>query len=357
MLKVRSLGIRGKLADWIHDFISGRKQRVCIKDNKSSWADVTSGVPQGSVLGPLLFVIFINDLPEVVDCLVKLYADDTKIYQIINNTDDAERFQQNIKQLWKWSIEWQLKFHPDKCHILHLGKTNGNHHYYTGEEHRTDLESTEEEKDLGVLIDTKLNFSSQCDKIVTTANKLLGIMRRSFTHLDKVNFCLIYKAIIRPVIEYASSVYDPILMKDMNKIESIQRRATKMVQGLQDKSYEDRLKYLDLPSLRFRRVRGDMINVYKYVHEVYKVDSSHLLPLNDTNRTRGHPFKLKATNCKSRERLHFFTQRVINKWNNLSPDTVCAISVDAFKNKLDNEWKDREGKHNFTSTWFENWRH
>ena len=180
----------------------------------------------------------------------------TKIYQIINNAEDAEVFQENIRKLWKWSIEWQLKFHPDKCHVHHLGKSNENHHYFMGEDVRTDLETKEEEKDLGVLTDNKHKFSRHCDKIVTSANKLLGIMRRSFTHLDKINFCLIYKAIIRPVIEYASSVYDPILMKDMNKLESIQRRATKMVEGVQDKSYEERLKYLDLPSLRFRRVQS-----------------------------------------------------------------------------------------------------
>ena len=144
-----------------------------------------------------------------------------------------------------------------------------------------------------------------------------------------------------------------MLMKDINKIESIQRRATKMVIGLSDKSYEERLKYLNLPTLRYRRLRGDMINVYKYLHKLYWVDSEKLLPLNKDMRTRGHEYKLQSLNCNTRSRLHFFTQRVVNKWNSLSNNTVTAPSVNSFKNKLDKEWDCKEGKYNFTSRWYD----
>ena len=356
MIKVRSFGIEGSVANWIQDFITERRQRVCINDTKSNWVEVTSGVPQGSVLGPLLFVLFINDLPQAIDCMSMLYADDTKIYQAINNAKDAEIFQENIKELWKWSVEWQLHFHPDKCHILHLGKSNMNQRYYMGAGDttpHTHLKATMEEKDLGVVVDDQLKFSNHCDRIVNTANKLLGIMRRAFTWLDKTTFSLVYKGVIRPVIEYASSVYSTMLMKDINKIESIQRRATKMVIGLSDKSYEERLNYLNLPTLRYRRLRGDMINVYKYLHKLYWVDSEKLLPLNKDMRTRGHEYKLQSLNCNTRSRLHFFTQRVVNKWNGLSNDTVTAPSVNSFKNKLDKEWDCKEGKYNFNSRWFD----
>ena len=356
MVKINSFGIEGNVGKWIENFITGRRQRVCIKDSKSTWVDVTSGVPQGSVLGPLLFVLYINDLPEAITCLSKLYADDTKIYQAVNNAKDAEIFQENIKQLWNWSIEWQLHFHPDKCHILHLGKANIEKSYYMGAgdmSPHTHLKSTDEEKDLGVVVDNQLKFSSHCDKIVNTANKLLGIMRRAFSFLDRTTFSLVYKGIIRPVIEYASTVYSPLLMKDVNKLESIQRRATKMVIGMKEKTYEERLKYLDLPTLRYRRMRGDMINVFKYLHELYWVDAEKLLPLNKDMRTRGHKYKLQSINCNSRARLHFFTQRVVNKWNSLSNQTVTATSVNSFKNRLDKEWMNKDGKYNFNSSWFD----
>ena len=158
MVKINSFGIEGNVGKWIENFITGRRQRVCIKDSKSTWVDVTSGVPQGSVLGPLLFVLYINDLPEAITCLSKLYADDTKIYQAVNNAKDAEIFQENIKQLWNWSIEWQLHFHPDKCHILHLGKANIEKSYYMGAgdmSPHTHLKSTDEEKDLRVVVDNQ----------------------------------------------------------------------------------------------------------------------------------------------------------------------------------------------------------
>ena len=104
-------------------------------------------------------------------------------------------------------------------------------------------------------------------------------------------------------------------------------------------------------------MRGDMINAYKYLSEVYKVDATNLLPLNDSTRTRGHHLKLKANKCNTRSRLHFFTQRIVNKWNNLTKETISAPTVNSFKNRLDQEWKEKDGKFNFTSCWYETWRY
>ena len=160
MLKVRNYGIDGQLANWIEDFITGREQRVCINGKSSRWVKVTSGVPQGSVLGPLLFVIFINDLPESILSGVKMYADDTKIFQLVNNEEQAKKLQEEIDKLYNWSQVWQLLFHPDKCHILHLGNKSINHEYYMGtDQNKIKLNPMEAEKDLGVTVDNKLTFS------------------------------------------------------------------------------------------------------------------------------------------------------------------------------------------------------
>ena len=343
MLKIRSYGIEGVLAEWIEDFITERKQRVCVDGELSSWVEVSSGVPQGSVLGPLLFVIFINDLPEAIRCGVKLYADDTKIYSAINSTQDSTELQEEIDALYEWSIKWQLQFHPDKCHVLQLGSRRELNNYTMGNENNiTHLEITEEEKDLGVIVDSKLKFSKHCDKVVNSANKLLGIMRRNFTFIDIKNFNLIYKGIVRPVIEYASSVYNPILQKDIEKIESIQRRGTKMVIGLGNKTYQERLRCLNLPTLTYRRHRGDMIQVYKYLHNCYSVDQNSMLPLAERFITRGHSLKLEKTRSKLNVRAHFFTQRVVNIWNRLSKETIEAPTVNSFKGRLDSEWQNKE---------------
>ena len=350
MMKVRSYGIGGDIAKWIEDFITERKQRVHINGHKSSWADVSSGVPQGSVLGPLLFVIFINDLPEAVKCGVKMYADDTKIYAVINNKGDSKKLQEEINKLFKWSVTWQLMFHPDKCHILKLGNLHEDFVYTMGtEDNKSILVETEEEKDLGIVIDNKLSFSSHYEKIVNKANKLLGIIRRNFTYIDSVNFKLMYKAIIRPTIEYGATVYNPILQQDINKIESIQRRATKMVLGLDTLTYEQRLRCLNLPTLKYRRARGDMIQVYKYMHKI-NIAPEGMLQIVQGSITRGHTLKLVKNRHRTNIRSHCFSQRVVNLWNSLREDTVQAQSLNGFKNRLDKEWEDKDWKFNHTYT-------
>ena len=347
MLKVRSYGIDGLLANWIQDFITGREQRVCINGKSSRWVKVTSGVPQGSVLGPLLFVIFINDLPESILSGIKMYADDTKIYQFVNNEEQAEKLQEEIDKLYNWSQVWQLLFHPDKCHILHLGNKSINHEYYMGtDQDKIKLKSTEAEKDLGVTVDNKLTFSEHCNKIVTKANRILFIIRRTLTQIDKDNFNKIYKGIVRPIVEYASSIYNPRLIADRNKIEGVQRRATKMVTGLRDMSYEQRLRYLALPTLVYRRARGDMIQVYRYLHNIYNTNSDHL-QLSNVTHTRGHSLKLKKNRSNTSTHANFFTQRIVNIWNGLKEETVQATSVDVFKKRIDEEWQDKPFKFNF----------
>ena len=169
-------------------------------------------------MGPLLFVIFINDLPEEVNCSVKLYADDTKIYAVIKNALDSRKLQEEINKLFRWSVTWQLMFHPDKCHIIKLGKEREEYVYTMGEQDDISfLTENEEEKDLGIIIDNKLRFSSHCEKVISKSNKLLGIIRRNFTYINEDNFKLLYKAIIRTTIEYGANIYNPILQQDINK--------------------------------------------------------------------------------------------------------------------------------------------
>ncbi len=341
LAKVSSYGIEGTLLKWIESFLVHRQQCVVLNDTKSSWVEVTSGIPQGSVLGPLLFVIFINDIAEVVSCGIKIYADDTKIYSPIDSEADCLNLQQNIDNLLEWSHQWQLIFHPEKCHILHLGKKQDLEHRYSME--GVPLDTTEVEKDLGVHVDSELNFRTHCLKIAATANKLVGICHRSFTYMDCGVFLYLFKGIIRPRLEYASSVWSPRYARDIDTIEAVQRRATKLVPGLYDLSYEERLRKLDLPTLVFRRLRGDVIQVYKYLHGEYKVDCKDMLPLKHSTRTRGHSLCLEKQRhekgAAGSVRSHFFSQRVVNEWNQLPEDVVSAQTLNAFKSRLDKHWR------------------
>ena len=161
----------------LRNFLVGRSQRVMIGEGKSAWADVTSGIPQGSVLGPLLFVILINDLPQVVQSTTKIFADDTKLYRPIRTHADTLILQQDISRLNDWATKWQMQFNESKCITLHIGAANPGSHYKMNS---VTLESSHSERDLGIIIDSKLKFHQQTAAAVSKANQILGIIRRSF---------------------------------------------------------------------------------------------------------------------------------------------------------------------------------
>ena len=148
--KLTSYGIHEQLIAWIDNFLSNRVQQVGVNGERSEWHNVTSGIPQGSVLVPLLFVIFINDLPETVNSDAYLFADDTKIFKIIKSSDDSTILQEDLTKLEEWSDTWLLRFHSDKCKNMHIGKKNDDNSYSL---HRKLLEKVIEEKDIGVVID------------------------------------------------------------------------------------------------------------------------------------------------------------------------------------------------------------
>ena len=153
--KLRGYGIEGRILTWIEAFLTDRRQRVVVNDSRSSWADVTSGIPQGSLLGPMLFIIYINDMPTSVLSSIYLFADDAKVYRNISSNDDPPTLQHDLQQLEKWSERWQLRFNSNKCKVMHLGRQNPRQNYTMG---GTTLATTTSEKDLGVYVDTELTF-------------------------------------------------------------------------------------------------------------------------------------------------------------------------------------------------------
>ena len=305
------------------------------------------------MLGPLLFIVFINDLPEEVDSTVYLFADDTKIYRQIATTGDVSILQSDIDNLFNWSSTWLLRFHPDKCKALHISnRSSSAGGVYTMNKYEggsVTLEEIKNEKDIGVTMDTKLQFEEHIHIQIKKANMMMGIIRRSFAHLDMETFCLLYKALVRPHLEYASSVWNPYKKKLIEEIENVQRRATKLVPGLSNLPYEERLRKLDLPTLKFRRMRGDMIEVFKITSGKY--DSSvckDLFEQNTTSSTRGHTKKFIKKRARLDIRKYYFTNRVIDLWNKLPENVISAKSVISFEGRLDSIWKEHPMKYDYT---------
>ena len=340
--KLKCYGIRGKVLEWITSFLSNRSQYVNVNNNFSDKTPVTSGVPQGSVLGPCLFIYYINDLPELIKCLIKIFADDTKAYQAIKSLSDNELLQWSINKLVEWTDKWLLKFNSNKCKILHLGKNNPKHKYYIKQgDIKTELSETTCEKDLGVYIDPNLSFDHHISQTIKKARKIAGMIIRTIRNRFPIIMVTLFKSLVRPILEYANAVWCPYKKKHIYELERVQRNFTKRIKGLKHMTYNQRLAKLNLPSLEFRRLRGDYIEVYKILHNIYDpLTTDTLLTIDSNNITRTNTLKLKKNRVNYLPYQKFFTNRVITNWNRLSRDIVRAESLNSFKNKLDNKFRD-----------------
>ena len=196
--------------------------------------NVTSGIPQGSVLGPILFVLYINDLPDVIKhgSIPFLFAEDTNIYHRIKCTQDCEDLQEDIKAMQLWSEKWLLCFHPDKCKCMRIGNSYIDLYAYRLKDNGKAMEFSKSEKDISVIIDSKLTFENHINETVNKANSIMGVIRRTFEFLDIKTFRLLYTSLVRPHIEYANQVWNPYLKKHIDMLENVQRRATKSIPGL-----------------------------------------------------------------------------------------------------------------------------
>ena len=294
-----------------------------------------SGIPQGSVLGPALFTLFVNDLPATVTGHIKLFADDTKLYGRALSIKDYEALQSDLKAMEEWSETWQLPFNTAKCSVLHIGHSNPERPYsMTG----TILRKVAEEKDLGLTVDGELKFHSQTASAVSRGNQILGVIKRTFVNLNRDTLPLLYKSLVRPHLEYANSIWGPIFQLDKIKLELVQRRATRLIPAIRHLTYEERLRYLKLPSLEFRRRRGDMVSVYNIMHGNTCLKREDFFQFDLTSTTRGHQLKVFKPRARTRPRRNHLSIRCINDWNSLPTWVVMSESTDKFKANLDEHW-------------------
>ncbi|CAM5147068.1 unnamed protein product [Eretmochelys imbricata] len=300
------MGISMKIERWIRNWLKGRLQWVLLKGKLSGWREVTGGVPQGSVLGPILFNLFITDLGTKSGSVLIKFADDTKLGGIANLEKDRDIIQEDLDDLVNWSNSNRMKFNSEKCKVMQLGINNKNFSYKMG---MHQLEVMEEEKDLGVLVDHRMTRSHQCDIALKKANAVLGCIRRGISSRDKEVLVPLYKALVRPHLEYCVQFWSPMFKKDEFILEQVQRRATRMIRGMENLSYERRIKELGLFSLTKRRLRGDMIALYKYIRGINIREGEELFKLSTNVDTRTNEYKLAIGKFRLEIRLRFLTIR------------------------------------------------
>ena len=343
LAKMQGMGVGGNILGWVRKWLTGRVQSVVLNGQQSAWGEIVSGVIQGSCLGPALFLIFINDIDTAVDLtnsLLSKFADDTKWARIVESEDDKKKFQEGIDGLARWSQDWQLLFNTGKCKIMHFGVKNQQWKYtMNGQE----MEEVETEKDVGVLVATTLKPSLQCSAAAGKANGVLGQISRGVKYRDKKTFVQLYKVYVRPHLEYCIQAWSPYTQADKDKLEKVQKRAVGMVAGLRGRNYEQKLREVGLTTLEERRVRGDMIQTFRILNDIDKVEASTWFAMaNERDRLgAAHTRHSRDTTrvvegvSKTDVRRNFFSQRVPGHWNALPVTTRQQTSVLEFKAAYD----------------------
>ena len=299
--KLSAYGVKGKVLNWIESFMIGRTQQVVIGNSSSSWGGVSSGVPQGSVLGPTLFILYINELSSLVSSSLIMFANDTKLYRTIQDKSDIQALQQDLRILSDWSNKWLLKFNAGKCMVMHCGYSNPRRSYFVEQADGSErtLDETEVEKDLGVFIINTLKPTTHCQWAANKAMSALKLLRISFESLNMYNFKQLYSTYVRPHLDYCAQAVGPYMRQDFATLDKVQRRATKLVRGVGHLPYHKRLERLKLTSMEERVRRGDMIETFKIHTGDSNIQPSHFFKKDEDERTRGHSLKLSVRAANS----------------------------------------------------------
>jgi len=265
--KLTTFGIDGKLLAWLQAFLFNRYQCVLLENSCSGWTPVISGVPQGSVLGPILFILFINDISQIASgqIVTKLFADDLKLYISIKNIQDNVCLQNVLAHLSIWCSQWQLTVNLSKSCVIHLHKDNNKHTYFLDGKPVPVVDTI---CDLGITISSDCSFDQHIGSIIGKAHSRVGLLFRAFVSRDLKFLKLAYTTYVRPILEYATCVWSPYLLKHINAIEKVQCRFTKRIPSLKSMSYSERLAAVGLETFQARRLRFDLVMYFKILNNL-----------------------------------------------------------------------------------------
>ena len=335
--------------DWIREFLVGRRLSVSVAGVGSSYREVRSGVPQGSVLGPVLFLIYANFIASGVECEWTAFADDFKLCVCYPRTrvgvpaSGSSALQRSIDSLVATSKSWNLSLNPGKCVVMQFGGSRGGRSErvpYTLE--GVALKFVKSYRDLGVEVDENLKFHVHVDAVVRKAGGLLGNLLRSTKCRTPKFMSTLFVSHIRPIIDYCSSVWNVGYMGDVRRLESLQRRWTREIDGLGGLEYGERLRHCGLFSIRGRFLRQDLIKVWKAFHMEPDVGLRGIFErANGEVNTRGHSWKLSVPVCRSEARRRSLAVRCVGAWNALPAGVVGACDFVTFKSRLTVELGDR----------------
>lgn len=333
--KLEFYGIRGTTKQWIKAFLSNRAQQVIVDGATSDKAPVISGVPQGTVLGPLLFLIFINDLPECVISKTRLFADDAVVYREIRSEKDCLELQKDLYELEKWENTWGMSFHPDKCNILRVSRAKKTIKYnYTLKGHQ--LEAVETTKYLGVDLSTDLSWNHHINRTVKKANSMIGFLKRNLRITSSETKSSAYFTLVRPSMEYCASVWNPHHTTSINKLEMVQRRAARYATNRfrNTSSVSDMLESLQWESLQSRRAKIQLTMLFKIINNLVDIPAADYLTPAPSRTRSNHSKKILQPHTRTDTLKYSFFPRTTRLWNSLPAAVAEASDLVSFKRGL-----------------------
>jgi hypothetical protein len=280
-----------------------------------------------------------------------LYADDAKLFRHIKDNSDVDFLQKDLLDVQSWMDKWLLKLNIKKCNVVSYGHhfISKNDYYLQSDEALSVLEHLDFMKDLGVIFDSKLKFDHHINEKVNRAYSILGLIYRNFKYMFSDTLLMLYKSLVRLHLEYAVCVWSPYRLMDIEKLGKVQMRATKLIPLLKNYSFEARLRWLNLPTLKYRRLRGDMIQVYNIVSGKYNTNPTVNFNLCHVSNTRGNIYNMHLSHMHYNLRKHFFCNRIVQVWNSLPNTVVSAESTNILKNRLDQFWLKQDFKFNWNA--------
>ena len=333
--KINHYGIRGSTCKWIANFLHNRNQEVIIDGTTSSSTPVHSGVPQGTVLGPLLFLLYINDLPESISpgSDTGLYADDSALSTEMTSARDVKTLQEDLDRLQDWERKWLMEFNPGKCQAMRVtNKQNPGKPEYTI--HGQQLEAVTHAKYLGVTITKDLKWSRHITETTRKADNTRAFLARNIKGCKQETKKQCYTTMVRPILEYASDVWDPHQANDTARLEKVQRRSARFITRnfRREASVNAMLQELNIPLLKERRAHSKVTTLYKALNGDLEIPTSPLIPTLST--TRGHTKRYLVPSSRLVTTKGSFYPDTIRLWNSLPASVVESPSLELFKTRL-----------------------
>lgn len=339
IFKLKKCGIQGKLLHWFCHYLHGRKQRVNISGTHSTWGPIKAGVPQGSTLGPLMFLVYINDITDNITGNIRLFADDTILFQIDDPPGTSSQTLNNdLQTIHKWAEQWIVTFNPEKTELLHITNKRSSQDMPPVFFNNVQVENVKTHKHLGLILNKNLSWTAHIDEIATKAAKRLSLLNKSKNLLSRQTLEIMYKSYVRPTMEYGSLIWHNCTASDSDRLENLQLQAARIVTGApRGTSHANLYNEVGWQTLASRRENSQLVMFFKIINNLAPEYLCQLAPpciANLTQYNLRNRNNLSVPNTRTENFKNSFINHASRLWNELDADLRNSNTISQFKSRL-----------------------